>query len=54
MQFHMLTDSHEQMSSLLSSCKETCASYGHAFPRSFFTDDPYRDKNFFITIFPHL
>ena len=54
MQFHVVPDSHEQMSSVLSACKETCASYCYDFHILVFTDNPYHDKNFFNTMFPNL
>ena len=42
------------MSSALSTCKEACASFVHAFPQLVFADDPFYDKNFFKEMFPNL
>ena len=52
--FHLVTNSHEQISSALSAHKDMCASFGHALPRLVFTDCPYRNENFFNSMFPNL
>ena len=54
MQFHVVTDFHEQIPSVLNAYKETCSSHSHALPRLVFTNDSYRNKNFFHTMFPNL
>ena len=54
MQFHVVTDSHDQMSSTLSAYKETCTSCGKSSPNLVVTKNPYRDKNFFNIMFPNL
>ena len=53
-EFHVTTDSHEQISSDLSACKESCTSFGRALQKLVFTDDLYRDKIFFNEIIPNL
>ena len=53
-QIHVVNDSHEQMSSVLSACKETFTSYGQFLSSLVFTGNPYRDKNFFNKMFHNL
>ena len=42
------------MESSFSVYKEMFTSFGHALPKLVFTDDPYRDKNFFCRMCSNL
>ena len=46
-QFHVVSDSHEQMRSQLQALLETLTAYGQQHPRRLATDKPWEDKGFF-------
>ena len=54
LQFHIVKDSHYQMESAFSVCKEIFTSFGHTLPKLVFTNYPYRDKSFFWSMFSNL
>ena len=54
LQFHAVTDSHDQMRSAIQAYKNTCNSHGHKLPTHVFTDNPHRDKGFFCEMFDSL
>ncbi|EJK69590.1 hypothetical protein THAOC_09135, partial [Thalassiosira oceanica] len=53
-QFHVYTDSHEQMKSALDAFKKTTASLGLPAVRLFFTDNPKADQKFYQSQLPSL
>lgn len=53
-QFHIYTDSHEQMKAALEAFKRTTSGLGLPEVRIFFTDNPSGDKKFFPEMLPSL
>ena len=53
-QFHIFSDSYEQMKLVLAVHKDACASFTPEVPKLFFTDDPFGDKKIFHAVFPNL
>ena len=53
-QFHIYTDSHEQMTGALQAFKRTTASLGLPDVKLFFTDNPAGDQGYFMDMLPSL
>ena len=53
-QFHVVTDGHDQMTSQIETLLETLRAYGHKMPELLTTDKPAEDKAFFQTTIPSL
>jgi len=53
-QFHIVTDSHEQMSAAIAAFRQTTEAYGQPPVKLFFTDNPSGDKAFFQSAIPSL
>ena len=54
MQFHVYSDSHEQMTAALEAFKGTACSLGLPPVRLFYTDNPAGDKQYFMRMLPSL
>jgi hypothetical protein len=54
MQFHVVSDSHEQMVAAFESFLKTTKEYGYPPMKLMFTDNPARDKAFLLNMFPSL
>ena len=54
MQFHTVTDSHDQYEQPLADMVETLRLMGQPYPRLFGTDNPYGDRDFFLRALPSL
>ena len=54
MQFHVYSDSHEQMKSALEAFKRTTQNLGLPEVQYFFTDNPAADKQFYMRMLPSL
>ena len=54
MQFHVVSDSHEQMEAAFESFLQTTKEYGYPPVQLAFTDNPTRDKAFLLSKFPSL
>lgn len=54
MQFHVVSDSHEQMVAAFESFLKTTNEYGYPPMKLMFTDNPTRDKAFLLNMFPSL
>jgi len=53
-QFHVVTDGHDQMEAAIKAFLATMRAYGQTPPRLFFTDKPLEDKSFFQQTIPLL
>ena len=53
-QFHVVSDSHDQMRGQLRALCDTLAEYGMPGPRRLATDKPAEDNGFFKTVLPSL
>ena len=53
-QFHVVTDGHDQMVRSLEEMRATMLMYGQIMPKLFFTEKPWDDKTFFQTHIPEL
>jgi hypothetical protein len=53
-QFHVVTDGHDQFMAPIMALRETLNAYGHVHPQLFVTDQPSVDKEFFLKAFPSL
>eukprot|EP00956_Cyclotella_meneghiniana_P003609 scaffold4428_cov57-Cyclotella_meneghiniana.AAC.1 len=54
LQYHVVSDSHEQSVAPLEAFKQTSMEYGLPLPRIIHTDDPSRDCNFYLNSFESL
>ena len=52
LQFHVVTDGHDQMVGALTSLKDTLSKYGYTQPKIVFTDKPSEDTAFFHQLLP--
>jgi hypothetical protein len=53
-QFHVVTDGHDQMTNQIETLLETLRAYGHEMPQLLTTDKPMEDKAFFQGAIPSL
>ena len=53
-QFHVVTDGHDQMDGPIAALKDTMAKFGQNLPTRLFTDKPAQDKRYFLHQFPSL
>ena len=54
LQFHVVTDGHDQMRAAVAAFNKTNWEYGQPMPELFFTDNPSADKEFFVSVIPSL
>ena len=53
-QFHVVTDGHDQMQRTIEAFNDTSSQYGQPPTSLLFTDKPSEDKKFFFSMFPGL
>ena len=53
-QFHVVTDGHEQMTRAIAAMNDTCQQYGQPLTELLFTDKPNEDKDYFCSLMPGL
>ena len=54
LQFHAVTDSHDQIRSAIQARKNTCNLHDHNLPNHVFAGNPHRPKEFFYEMFDSL